>query len=295
MEVYPRPIIAVVVPAVITIIAAAIFELCLCLSCGDYLNLEIWKQNLDQILPARLTASASPSLSSFVCNQQHTYSTEIVSVDPLIIYLQSFISSDEIRVLLQAGEPSFQPSLLTGNDGLQKPSKRRTSRSAVLEIDNPAVICVLDRARRFMGATLTLPHDDFQPPQLVRYAPGQRFEVHADWFSKPQDRKPDSSGIGSSWNRPASFLAILEDNCNSGETWFPNVDLRDPAAAAPGDKAWRRHEQGGLAFRPVKGNALFWVNLLANGTGDERVLHAGLPVESGLKIAMNIWPREYYL
>lgn len=169
-------------------------------------------------------------------------------MDPLIIYLHNFISPDEIHVLLQAGELLFQPSLLTGNDGLRKPSKRRTSHSTVLQIDDPAVTCVLDRARRFMGATLTLPHDDFQPPQLVRYAPGQRFDVHADWFATPQDRKPDSSGVGSSWNRPARFLAILEDNCTSGETWFPNVDVREAAAAAPGDR---------LAFRPIKTNALF--------------------------------------
>lgn len=49
-----------------------------------------------------------------------------------------------------------------------------------------------------------------------------------------------------------------------------------------------------IAFRPVRGNALFWVNLDANGTGDSRTLHAGLPLQDGLKTAMNIWPRQYY-
>ncbi|KAL2168884.1 hypothetical protein VTG60DRAFT_6719 [Thermothelomyces hinnuleus] len=57
---------------------------------------------------------------------------------------------------------------------------------------------------------------------------------------------------------------------------------------------WREHEDGGLAFRPVAGNAVFWVNLHANGTGDPRTNHAGLPLESGRKTAMNIWPRQYY-
>jgi len=57
---------------------------------------------------------------------------------------------------------------------------------------------------------------------------------------------------------------------------------------------WREHPDGGLAFRPVAGNALFWVNLHANGTGDARTRHAGLPVVAGRKTAMNIWPRQYY-
>jgi prolyl 4-hydroxylase len=57
---------------------------------------------------------------------------------------------------------------------------------------------------------------------------------------------------------------------------------------------WREHENGGLAFRPVAGNAIFWVNLHANGTGDERTNHAGLPLGKGRKTAMNIWPRQYY-
>ena len=32
----------------------------------------------------------------------------------------------------------------------------------------------------------------------------------------------------------------------------------------------------------------------ANGTGDERVMHAGLQLKSGVKTAMNIWPRRFY-
>lgn len=54
------------------------------------------------------------------------------------------------------------------------------------------------------------------------------------------------------------------------------------------------HEDGGLAFRPTNGNALFWMNLHADGAGDKRTMHAGLPVGEGLKTAMDIWPRQFY-
>jgi prolyl 4-hydroxylase len=114
------------------------------------------------------------------------------------------------------------------------------------------------------------------------------------------------------WNRVASFFAILQDNCTEGETHFPFVKGIVPQSPR-GEPAWRggledqiqrnqtelkplwrEQEKGGLAFRPVAGNAIFWVNLYPKGTGDPRTNHAGLPLGEGLKTAMNIWPRRYY-
>lgn len=74
-----------------------------------------------------------------------------------------------------------------------------------------------------------------------------------------------------------------------GETWFPDIEVN-----GEGEGKWRMYEEGGTAFRPVKGNAVFWVNLYGNGTGDRRMRHAGLPLMEGVKTAMNIWPRRVY-
>ena len=136
-------------------------------------------------------------------------------------------------------------------------------------------------------------HLDFQAPQLVRYTPGQQFKLHADWFAEAQPYHNDGNLQGyPSWNRPASLFAILENNFTGGGTWFPF--LPEPTVDGPKSKMWYRHEEKGLVFRPKAGDALFWVNLFRNGTGDERTRHVGLPVESGLKTGMNIWPRIYY-
>ena len=135
----------------------------------------------------------------------------------------------------------------------------------------------------------------------MRYTAGQRFNIHHDWYEAPQPARWENRHRGERWNRLASFFAVLQDNCTGGETYFPHVK---PMAGSSGNTvrdgeatptaAWRVHEDGGVAFRPVRGNALFWVNLHANGTGDSRTLHAGLPLQDGLKTAMNIWPRQYY-
>ncbi|KAK1580047.1 2OG-Fe(II) oxygenase family oxidoreductase [Colletotrichum navitas] len=229
----------------------------------------------------------------FVCAAQN-YTTQIVSLDPLVIYIRDFLNEADIAGLLAAGEDGFRPSYVF-KDGVAQGTPDRTSWSAGLPAEDAVVRCVTRRAEGFMGAALAPGRDEVGAPQLVRYTAGQRFNVHHDWYDTFQ---PDArTGRDRQWNRFASFLAVLEDGCAGGETWFPRVRAATPqhhlAEEAEGARHWRRHEDGGLAFRPVRGNAVFWVNLHANGKGDERVVHAGLPVASGVKTAMNIWPRRY--
>ncbi|KAL8366460.1 hypothetical protein RB595_004983 [Gaeumannomyces hyphopodioides] len=249
----------------------------------------------------------------FVCDESHPYRIEIISASPLVIYIHNFTSAREAAALVRAGEPLLAPSRVDQPGGhRQVVTARRTSTSAGLPRDDPTVACMLRRARRAMGPGLFRDGwDDVGPPQLVRYAAGQRFDLHSDWWGVP---RAAADGSGRGWNRLASFLVGLQDNCTGGETYFPFV--APPVAPGLGGEAdegvletedqemmrrwtgrepvWRRHPKGGVAFRPVAGNAVFWVNLHANGTGDTRTKHAGLPIGEGLKTAMNIWPRQYY-
>lgn len=257
-----------------------------------------------------LSSSQSPVAAPFIC-ETPAYRTEIVSLDPLVIYIHSFLRPADMAALLDIAGPRFAPSQVTKR-GRKQDTSDRTSSSAGLPRDEPAVQCVLGRARGFLGAMMRDGVDDMGPPQLVRYARGQKFNVHHDWYEAPQWAY---DGSDRKFNRVATFFAILQDDCTDGETHFPYIrpavlDKRQKQgnkSSGDGhdqevvlgrrertDPVWREHEEGGLAFRPIKGNALFWVNLHANGTGDQRTMHAGLPVGDGLKTAMNIWPRRYY-
>ncbi|OHE91710.1 2OG-Fe(II)oxygenase family Oxidoreductase [Colletotrichum orchidophilum] len=228
----------------------------------------------------------------YICQAQN-YTTQIISLDPLVIYIHNFLHEADIASLLEAGEPAFKPSYVV-KDGRTQGTPDRTSWSAGLPADDDAVQCVLARAEAFLGTVMASGRDEIGPPQLVRYTEGQRFNVHRDWYD---DFQPDGmTGRRRRWNRVASFFAILEDGCSGGETWFPEIEAVTPQHRrrdGDGSSVWRRHDDGGVAFRPVRGNAVFWVNLHANGTGDRRVVHAGLPVGDGRKTAMNIWPRRY--
>lgn len=269
------------------------------------LNLDSLHRGIQSYLPTVARSDTSSSSSSpptpegnatsattpFECLTQ-PYRTHIVSTDPLVIYIHDFISQPEIKGLMDAADGLFKPSMTT-KYGRTTKDTARTSWSAGLPVDVDVVRCVLDRAQDFMGTMLSTGKDEMGSPQLVRYKPKQKFDLHFDWYPTPQKPYPPEER-DRKWNRPASFFAILEDECTEGETYFPHLQAVSPQLrTAEGHFPWREHEKGGLAFKPIAGNALFWVNLFANGTGDERTRHAGLPVKEGRKTAMNIWPKQY--
>ncbi|KAF2464088.1 uncharacterized protein BDR25DRAFT_243513, partial [Lindgomyces ingoldianus] len=234
--------------------------------------------------------------------EAHKYTTEIVSLDPLVIYINNFTSTQEAENLIKAGEPDFEDSFISRHTGLHRVSGR-TSQSAPLEPSLPLVSCILSRARQFMGNML-LPSEPFSIPQIVRYYPKQRYDLHTDFWPQHQVM---NDGSGRLFNRVASFFVFLRDNCTEGETYFPLVDVLDRDAESNGGsgklvKRWegrasRGEKDGealGVKFKPIQGNAVFWVNLDGEGKGDRRLVHAGLPVGEGEKIGMNIWPRKIY-
>ncbi|KAK0119636.1 hypothetical protein ONS95_011074 [Cadophora gregata] len=253
----------------------------------------------------------------------HNYTTEIVSVEPLLIYINDFLSSEEADLLVDLGTPSLASSEIYVN-GQKVSSKTRTSRSGGLPPSSPLVSCILTRALTFLGpaipSTKSHPYSSsssqnsnpnplsiFGTPQIVQYGPGEHFSTHHDWYDRPQplrDGSMDYTGGRWSFNRWGSFFVYLDEEAVGGETWFPHIEARTPVLSSQGEdsegggekRKWEKNtEEGrGTNFLPRKGNALFWVNLHGNGTGDERVVHAGREVKGGKKTAMNLWPRVYY-
>jgi len=237
----------------------------------------------------------------------HSYTTQLISQDPLLIYISNFVHPSEAAAIIDIGTPLLTPSPLTGRGSDTAGHQARTSWSAPLPVAAgsdaapSAVDCVLARSEAFLGTLLAPGRDDVGRPQMVRYTAGQKFDAHRDWFARPRVSDADkAAGRRRMYNRVATLFVVLQTNSTEGgETWFP---LAKPIAGGVDadrwegveGRVWREHEDGGLAFKAVPGNALFWVNLFPNGTGDGRVLHAGLPIKDGVKTAMNIWPRMYF-
>jgi prolyl 4-hydroxylase len=112
-----------------------------------------------------------------------------------------------------------------------------------------------------------------------------------DWLPQPDYKLVHSTNRSTQFNRLGSLFAYLDSNCSGGETYFP--ELTGVSGSADMTKFTRGNSSKGLYIKPKRANAIFWNNLHANGSGDWRVAHAGLPVRSGRKIGINIW--SHYL
>jgi prolyl 4-hydroxylase len=101
--------------------------------------------------------------------------------------------------------------------------------------------------------------------QLVRYAEGQYFGPHTDYF-KPTDKNVDDAG-----QRLFTGLAYLNDDFEGGETVFNLLNL---------------------TIRPRRGRMVFWRNLDFAARPDPRTVHRADPVRAGRKLACNMWVLE---
>lgn len=125
---------------------------------------------------------------------------------------------------------------------------------------------------------------------MVQYANGGKYHWYNDWFASATKATTPMGG-----NRLSSFsVYVSAANVTGGGTNFPMLE-------PPTDDRWcslvncDEELDKGVTFRPKEGNAIFWRNMVHDGKGwrgDERTLHADLPVERGVKVGMNIWTRE---
>jgi len=139
-----------------------------------------------------------------------------------------------------------------------------------------------------------VPASHLEPMQLVKYEVSQQYHYHTDWFTPATAARHATAAQGG--NRASSIFGYVwvANDTTGGGTNFPHLDAPGPGrwcdeGLVDCDEAWER----GTTFRPVEGNAIYWANLRDDGSGDDRTLHAGLPVTGGGgKVGLNIWTRQ---
>ncbi|KAF5023741.1 hypothetical protein F66182_4174 [Fusarium sp. NRRL 66182] len=218
-----------------------------------------------------------------------SYVARIVSREPLVVYLEGFLSGHERSHLLEMSEPIFVPSTITNNgEATHRDASVRDSQVAVVPRTD-TVRCIESRARALQGWR---PELWIERLRTQRYGPGGHYSHHFDWSSSTRG-----------WGRVSSLMAWVDgsDDLEGGGTEFPLVKK-------PTEREWCRFiecaeqsEDGGegegegegagagVVFRVVPGNAVYWENFAADGRGYQETWHAGLPVHEGTKIGLNIW------
>jgi prolyl 4-hydroxylase len=105
--------------------------------------------------------------------------------------------------------------------------------------------------------------------QGQRYAVGQQFKPHHDFFypSEPYWPEQEKSGGQRTW----TAMIFLNEPEAGGQTFFPKANVR---------------------VTPRTGNLLLWNNLDEFGEPNSYSLHTGMPVEAGTKYVITKWYRE---
>jgi prolyl 4-hydroxylase len=177
--------------------------------------------------------------------------------------LEKFLSADECDEVAAIIDQRLRPSTVT----IASTDKAfRTSRTCDLSLIASPVVARLDeKIARTLGIRPTYSEDI----QAQRYDPGQQFGPHTDFFEPGTSEYLDFGGARG--NRTWTFMVYLNDVEAGGATHFVALNH---------------------SFSPLKGMALAWNNLHADGTVNRDTLHAGLPVSAGHKIIITKWFRE---
>ncbi|TCD04970.1 2OG-Fe(II) oxygenase [Erythrobacteraceae bacterium CFH 75059] len=140
----------------------------------------------------------------------------------------------------------------------------RTSYSGDFEPSDPFVQAVSRRIDDLLG----IASEWGETIQGQRYAPGQEFKPHCDWFHTDQPYWQNEAARGGqrSWTAMA-FLNTVEEG---GATSFTAL---------------------GIDIAPQPGVLLIWNNAAPDGTPNHATIHAGTPVIRGVKYVLTKWYR----
>ncbi|HVL77202.1 MAG TPA: 2OG-Fe(II) oxygenase, partial [Noviherbaspirillum sp.] len=150
-------------------------------------------------------------------------------------------------------------------DGDNQVTSLRTSRGAMLQRAETELVA---RIEARLAALTRWPAERGEGLQLLRYEKGNEYRPHFDWFD-PALPGP-ARHLERGGQRLATIVMYLSDVEAGGGTTFP---------------------EAGLQIQPRRGHAVFFANTDRFHVPDPRSLHAGEPVERGVKYIATKWLR----
>lgn len=175
---------------------------------------------------------------------------------------RAFLSPQECAGLVERIDATRRPSTLADDMGYES---FRTSETCDLSDSDPFVAAINARLADFCGIAPV--HGE--PLQGQRYAVGQEFKAHTDYF-EPAFADYDKY-CGRSGNRTWTLMVYLNEPSAGGATRFTAV---------------------GKTIQPETGKLLAWNNRMPNGQLNPASIHHGMKVRAGTKYVITKWYRE---
>ena len=193
---------------------------------------------------------------------------ELVSPAPRILFVKDFASPRVCEWLIELACPRLKAAkTFDPESGEARYESGRNNSDCHLVLPHSDLVLALVRAR--IAALVDLPVSFFEPPTMLHYKPGETFSPHHDFLDDSKGGL--SKEIAQNGQRILTFLLYLNDGFEGGETEFPLIGMR---------------------YKGKKGDAVFFWNVLPDGSVDRQTLHTGLPPANGEKWLLSQWVRN---
>jgi prolyl 4-hydroxylase len=179
----------------------------------------------------------------------------------LFVY-RGFLPAADCQALIARIDADRMPSQILAD---HPDPEFRTSETCNLDPKDPLTRRIEARITGLMG----IDPGHGETIQGQRYAPGQQFKPHHDFFYTSEPYWPEQEKIGG--QRTWTVMIFLNEPEAGGHTAFPKTKVK---------------------IAPKAGNLLAWNNLDAYGEPNDNSLHQGTPVEAGTKYIITKWYRE---
>ena len=179
-----------------------------------------------------------------------------------LFQMRGFASAEQCAALIALIEKDRRPSTLAdaGDDRYF-----RTSETCDLSADEP----VVREIEAMLTALSGIDPAYGEPLQGQRYAQGQEFKAHCDYFNRG----------GQDWSRYCSVAGQ--------RTWTFMVYLNDVEAGGA-----TRFKAVNKTFQPEAGKLVCWNNRRPDGSENPSTIHHGMKVRRGVKYVITKWYRE---
>lgn len=206
--------------------------------------------------------SGHPSEPVLEFIQSHPFVQKVPSPKLALFLKRDFLDAELCSALIERIDAKRRPSTVSDYNG---DAAFRTSETCDLDSSDPLVAEVEALITAFTGLNPT--HGE--PIQGQRYAVGQEFKAHTDYFDQQgEDFQKYCSVAG---NRTWTAMIYLNEPEAGGATRFKAIDK---------------------IVQPETGKLLIWNNLRADGTPNPSTIHHGMKVRGGTKYVVTKWFRE---
>lgn len=181
-----------------------------------------------------------------------------LSDNPMIVALPGLLTAPECELLATLSDRRLRPALIF-HEGQKRfvadPVRDSDAAGFPIVSEWPAIHAINRRLAAVSGTAV----EQGETLQVLRYRPGQQYRPHLDAVP------------GLTNQRSLTLLVYLNDDYQGGETHFTRLPL---------------------THRGRKGDGLLFANTLPDSHPDPMSEHAGLPVQSGIKLIASRWIRQ---